>query len=71
MAILLITDNSSYCFLVLLFRFGAVLFLGMCFVGQKAYYFKSSVAPRGKLNNKIALAPVEESFLNQQLALLK
>ncbi len=49
----------------------SAVLIAVCFVGKQAYYYKTSVASGGKLSNKIALAPVEESFLNQQLAALK
>jgi hypothetical protein len=45
--------------------------IAVCFIDKQAYYFKGMVGPGGKLESKVALLPVEESFLNQQLALLK
>lgn len=47
------------------------ILIAVCFIGKQAYYYKGSVGAGGKLSGKVALAPVEESFLNQQLALLK
>ncbi len=45
--------------------------IAVCFIAKQAYYFKCLVSPGGKLESKVSLQPVEESFLNKQLALLK
>jgi len=45
--------------------------IGVSYVDKQAYYFKCSIGVGGKLTQKVALKPVEEKFLNQELALLK
>jgi hypothetical protein len=45
--------------------------IAVSFTGKQAYYFKAGVAAGGRLTSKVTLQPVDENFLNQQLALLK
>jgi hypothetical protein len=49
---------------------GATL-IAVSFIGKQAYYFKSAIRIDGKPVPKISLKPVDESFLNQELASLK
>lgn len=58
-------------------QFGSVakkreaVLVAVSFVDKQAYFFKCKLGAGGKLEKKIALSPVEESFLNQEMALLK
>jgi hypothetical protein len=45
--------------------------IAVSIVDKQAYFFKCKLGPGGKLEKKIALSPVEDNFLNQELALLK
>ena len=45
--------------------------IAVSFVDKQAYFFKCKIGIGGKLEQKIALSPMEESALNQELALLK
>lgn len=45
--------------------------IAVSYVDKQAYYFKCTIGAGGKLTQKVALKPVEEKFLNQELALLK
>lgn len=45
--------------------------IAVSYVGSQAYFFKCLVGKGGKLSQKIALKPVDESFLNTELAALK
>jgi hypothetical protein len=49
-----------------------VTLVAVSFVDKQAYFFKATIAkPAGGVVPVIALKPVEESFLNKELALLK
>ncbi len=45
--------------------------IAVSIVDKQAYFFKCKLGAGGKLEKKIALSPVEDNILNQELALLK
>lgn len=47
------------------------ILIAVCFIGKQAYFFKCKIGQNGKLNSRVILAPVSESFVNEQLAALK
>jgi hypothetical protein len=47
------------------------ILIAVSYVDKQPYYFKCSIGAGGKITQKVALKPVDEKFLNQELALLK
>lgn len=45
--------------------------IAVSIVDKQSYFFKCKLGAGGKLEKKIALSPVDDNFLNQELALLK
>ncbi len=49
----------------------SAVLIAVCIVDKQPYFFKCTVGANGKISSKIVLAPVTETYLDQQLAILK